>query len=283
MNITLLQMNPGPDKAANIEQARGLLARLPSDVNAISLPEAWTCLGADPARKQAQSEILPAPGSDQPAGPAYSLLRDTARSHGIWVHGGSMFERTETDSTRLLNTTVVFDPTGQEVARYSKLHLFDIDTPDGTGYRESDTITPGEHLVTFEMGDMTAGLAICYDLRFPELFRALRDRGAQIIFLPAAFTLQTGKDHWEPLLRARAIETQCWFVAAGTFGPHPGPKGDTRYTYGHSLVVDPWGHIVACASDGIGLVSATLDAAQVASVRAGIPLQQHRRLPLTAA
>jgi nitrilase len=182
-------------------------------------------------------------------------------------------------SDRFFNTTVVFDPSGKEIARYRKIHLFDVTAPDGTVYNESAVVGSGEELVTFEIDGIVAGLAICYDLRFPELFRALRDQGAEIIFLPANFTLQTGKDHWEPLLRARAIETQCWLLAAATCGQFRNGEGSVRASYGHSLICDPWGHVVARASDGVGTTMGRIDRAVTERVRREIPLVTHRRLP----
>jgi nitrilase len=212
---------------------------------------------------------------NEPEGPAYALLRDTARRFGLYVHGGSLIERC---GDKLFNTTLVFDPDGAEIARYRKIHLFDIVAPDGSGYRESATYASGREIVTCEIAGATAGCAICYDLRFPELFLALRRQGAEVIFLPAAFTLQTGKDHWETLIRARAIETQCWFVASATWGRHAGPGGEPRHTYGHSLICDPWGHVVARASDGIGWATARIDRNLTAKVRADMPVMAHRVL-----
>lgn len=278
MNSLVLQMNCGPDKGANIAQAQSLIDQyVTSDIQLIALPENWTCLGASRAVKWDQAEVLPDAGdSTATAGPAYQWLRDIARRHKAYVHGGSMPERV---GDRLCNTTVVFDPAGAEIARYRKIHLFDVVTPDGMVYGESEVVDAGDKIVTFKMGDITAGCAICYDVRFPELFRALRDQGAELIFLPAAFTLQTGKDHWEPLIRARAIETQCWFIASATWGPHKDASGGTRHTYGNSLVCDPWGHVVARASDGVGAISARIDPALVARVREQIPVATSRRLP----
>lgn len=277
----LIQMNVGHDKAANIAQAERLVAAATDGVapRLVCFPELWTCLGGTPENKIAQAEALPAPGSDDPPGPAYAFLQGVARKHRAYVHGGSIVERR---GDRSFNTTVVFDPQGAEIARYSKIHLFDIVTPDGVAYRESDTIAAGRQVVTCEIDGVTFGLAICYDVRFPELFRALRDAGAQAIFLPAAFAMQTGKDHWEPLIRARAIETQCWFLAPGTWGQHRDDKGGIRSTHGHSMVVDPWGHVVARASDGVGSTLARLDWALVDKVRADIPLATHRKLPFPA-
>jgi nitrilase len=213
MRVSVIQMNPGHDKAANIDQARRLLDGAVSEdrPDLVTLPEVWTCLGGDREGKFAQAEELPRFGSNAPGGPAYEFLRDLARRCSIVVHGGSLIER---DGERLFNTTVVFDPQGSEIARYRKIHLFDIVSPDGTAFRESATYGAGDEVVTFEAKGVRLGCAICYDVRFAEQFLALRRAGAEVIFLPSAFTLQTGKDHWEVLLRARAIETQCWFAAA---------------------------------------------------------------------
>jgi deaminated glutathione amidase len=192
------------------------------------------------------------------------------------VHGGSMGEK---GGDKLFNTTVVFGPDGEEIARYRKIHLFDIVAPDGTGYRESNTYGAGDKVVTCDADGTKMGLAICYDVRFPELFLDLRRAGAEVVFLPAAFTLQTGKDHWETLIRARAIETQCWFAAAATWGQHlEGAKNEPRFTYGHSLVCDPWGHVVAKVSDGTGWATARIDPKVTARVRRDMPVLEHRKL-----
>ena len=276
MRVSVLQMNPGADKAANIAQAARLLDDAATDrPDLVSLPEMWTCLGGDAATKLAQSEPLPPPGSNQPGGPAYEWLRAAARTRDIHLHGGSMAEQAE---GKLFNTTVVFDPQGAEVARYRKMHLFDITTPDGTGYRESKTYGSGADVVTFDAGGVRVGLAICYDLRFPELFLALRRAGAELILLPSAFTVPTGRDHWEVLIRARAIETQCWMAAPATWGRHLDAKGEPRATFGHSLVCDPWGHVVANVPDGLGWATARIDPAATARIRRDMPVLDHRRL-----
>ena len=278
MRVTAIQMQPGHDKAANIAQASALVtAAVEADrPTMVSLPEMWSCLGGTRAVKLAEAEHLPAPGEDAAPGSAYALLRDMARGAGIFVHGGSIAER-DADG-QLANTTVVFDPDGREIARYRKIHMFDITAPDGTSYRESDNYRPGDKIVTFMADGRTVGCTICYDLRFPELFLALRRAGAEIVMLPSAFTLQTGKDHWEVLIRARAIETQTWLVAAATTGRHEDGRGATRLTYGHTMIVDPWGHVVARASDGIGFTSARIDPALTERVRRDMPVLEHRRL-----
>ena len=281
MRVSVVQMQPGHDKAANLAAATDLIARAAEAdrPDLVALPEMWTCLGGARAEKFAAAEALPpegaaASGGEAPSGgEAYELLRGLARRHRIHVHGGSVGER---DGERLYNTTLVFDPDGVEIARYRKIHLFDITTPDGAGYRESATYGAGRRIVTCAIGGLRVGLAICYDIRFPELFQALRDAGCELVMLPAAFTLLTGKDHWETLIRARAIETQCWFAAPATHGAHTDASGATRQTFGHSLICDPWGQVVACASDGPGWASARIDAAQVERVRRDMPVAEHR-------
>lgn len=277
MRVSVVQMNAGHDKSANIAQATRLIDSAVTEdrPHIVSLPEMWTCLGGDRAAKLAAAEPLPRPGSNEPGGVAYEFLRSVAREKRIHVHGGSMAER---DGERTFNTTVVFSPDGSELARYRKIHLFDIVTPDGTGYRESAAYGAGDTVVTCDVDGVRVGLAICYDIRFPELFLELRRKGAELIFLPAAFTLQTGKDHWETLIRARAIETQCWFAAPATTGKHTGSKGEALTTYGHSLVCDPWGHVVAKVSDGTGWATARIDPAVTARVRRDMPVLEHRRL-----
>jgi len=277
MRTTVVQMSPGHDKATNISQAERLCeAAIAEDrPDIIALPEIWTCLGGSREDKFSSAEVLPKPGSNEPAGEAYTFLQTLARKHHVHVHGGSIGERV---GDKLANTTVAFDPRGEELARYRKIHLFDITAPDGKEYKESATYTRGEEVVTYEANGTRVGCAICYDVRFPELFLKLRQAGAELIFLPAAFTLQTGKDHWETLIRARAIETQCWFAAPACWGPHTEGSGGVRFTYGHSLVANPWGHTVAKVSDGIGFATARIDQALTQKVRADMPVLEHRVL-----
>ena len=277
MRVSVVQMEPSSDKVANIEQARRLIAEVAGvdRPDFVALPEMWTCLGGDRATKLAQAEPLPAPGSNAPGGPAYEFLREAARATGVHLHGGSIGERC---GDRLYNTTVVFSPAGQELARYRKIHLFDVTAPDGTGYRESATYGAGGEVVSFDAAGVRVGLSICYDVRFPELYLQLRRQGAELIVVPAAFTLQTGKDHWEVLLRARAIESQCWIAAPASWGRYLDGAGKTHLTYGHSLVCDPWGHVVAKVSDGVGWATARVDPAVTARVRRDMPVLDHRRL-----
>jgi predicted amidohydrolase len=281
MRVSVIQMSPTSDKRRNIDQARELVGRaaMQDRPDLVILPEVWTCLGGTAAQKHDAAETIPPIGSVHGGGDAIIALREMASAHGVFVHGGSIGER---DGDKLLNTTVIIAPDGALRGRYSKIHLFDIVTPDGQGYRESQTYRAGDAVVTVPLdgrfGAIRLGLAICYDLRFGELFRQLRDQGADLIALPAAFTAETGAAHWEPLLRARAIETQCWIAAAGTVGPHQDADGHKRHTYGHSMVIDPWGAVVAQASAGPGLATASIDDALTRRVRASIPMADHRRL-----
>lgn len=274
MRVSVIQMNQGSDKAANLDQARRLVeAAVAADrPGLVSLPETWTNLGGGRDSRRAAAEVLPPEGSGEPGGGAYELLRGLARGNGIHVHGGSIIED---GGETLFNTTVVFDPGGREIARYRKIHLFDITGPDGTGYRESALYGAGDRLVSFEAGGVIFGCTICYDIRFAEEYLALRRLGAEAIFVPSNFTLQTGKDHWEVLMRARAIESQCWIIAAASWGRYE-ERGAARSVYGHSLVADPWGHVVAKASDGIGWATARIDAAVIARVRRDMPVLEHR-------
>ena len=270
MKISLIQMNSINDKAANIAAARGLIERAIGEEGPdwILLPEQFDWAGGVKGDKARNAEALP-------GGPAYSMAQELAAKHRVFIHAGSLMERIEGDE-RIHNPPVVFDRKGDEIARYRKIHLFDVTTPDGVAYRESATVKAGDAVVTYDCEGVTVGCTICYDLRFPAIFQALADKGAELITVPAAFTLQTGKDHWEVLLRARAIETQTYVCAAAQTGSFK-VNNETRQTYGHSLVADPWGLVVAKASDGVGVVSARLDMAQVRRARDLIPVAQHKR------
>jgi len=271
MRVAVIQLNQGSDKSANMASVEAMVGAAAADgAQLVSLPETWTNLGGGRESRMTAAEILPAPG--ETGGPAYELMRALARRHGIHVHGGSIIEA---GPEKLFNTSLFFAPDGQEIARYRKIHLFDITAPDGTGYRESALYGAGQALVTAAAGGINFGLTICYDMRFAEQFVALRALGAEAIFVPSNFTLQTGKDHWEPLLRARAIETQCWIIAAASHGAYE-ERGATRFVYGHSLVIDPWGHVVARASDGVGHAMARIDPAITARVRRDMPVLAHR-------
>jgi deaminated glutathione amidase len=264
LNVAIIQMNSQDDKQANIAAALDLIDRA-AEVGArlVALPEVWPYLGPDDVNRN-QAELIP--------GPITELLAQRARRHGIYVHGGSIYE-TRPGDPGMYNTTVMIDPTGEIIARYSKIHMFDVVLDGVAEYRESATVTPGDEVVVTEIDGILVGLAICYDLRFPELFRILALEGAQAIMLPAAFTLTTGKDHWEALIRARAIENGLYMIAPAQWGTHP----PGNWCYGRSMVVDPWGTVMTTASDGVGIAHATVDPSRVAMVRRQIPSLANRR------
>lgn len=263
LQIAIVQMNSGDDKAANIEAAMtGIDRATATGARLVSLPEVWTYLGPE-SGKAAAAETIPGPLTDQ--------LGARARDLNIYLHAGSIYERAD-GNDRLYNTTVVFDPQGEIVATYRKIHMFDVDLDEDTSYRESATIAPGNDLVTVDIDGVCVGLTICYDLRFPELFRILTLHGADVILTPAAFTLATGRDHWEPLLRARAIENQVFMIAAAQVGKHP----PGQWCYGRSMVVDPWGVVVVQASDAPTVITATLDLTQLGRVRRQVPSVANR-------
>ncbi|HUF81860.1 MAG TPA: carbon-nitrogen hydrolase family protein [Burkholderiales bacterium] len=271
MKICLIQMNSQHDKAANLRQAAELIDRACEHErpDMVVLPECFTFRGGTVALHKQAAE--PCPG-----GEAYSMLQDRARRHGVVIHGGSL---NECDGPDVYNTTLVFDRSGREIARYRKIHMFAITAPDGVRYDEGEIYRAGDDVVTYETDGVTVGCAICYDLRFPELFRKLVDAGARVIAMPAAFTLQTGKEHWEVLLRARAIESQCYILAAAQEGVYY-DNGEALYTYGHSMVVEPWGTVVARRALGSGIVTTRLMASEVDSARQRIPLARHRRISI---
>ncbi len=269
MKVVLIQTNPGDDKAANLAAARVLAERAIAleQPDFLMLPEVFEWMGSPGPDKLANCE-------DERDGPAYNLCRMLAREHRIIVHSGSFRTRIRGEA-RFHNTSVMFDRSGTEIARYNKIHMFDITTPDGQSYRESQSARPGEAIASITCEGVHFGLAICYDLRFPELFQALAGRGAEVMLLPAAFTLQTGMDHWEVLCRARAIETETYFLACGQTGAFS-HGNEKRHTYGNSLVVDPWGTVIARTGQGEGHVAARLDMGRVARVRRQIPVAEHK-------
>jgi len=269
MKVALIQMNSGSDKAANVAAARD--PPMKSKTSGRQIQSGRSSRTARSIRSRADKL---AAAEEAGRGPAWTMLRDMAKTHGVFIHGGSILERIAGEE-RVGNTTFVFNRAGAEIARYRKIHMFDITAPDGRQYNESASMKPGDAVATYDCEGVTIGCSICYDLRFPDLFQALMAKGAQVIALPAAFTLQTGKDHWEVLLRARAIETQTYVCAAGQTGLHM-QGGEPRATWGHSMVIDPWGHVTARASDGVGYVAARIDPARVANVRAMIPVARHK-------
>ncbi len=239
----------------------------------VLLPENFAYLG-DEEGKRAIAEELSLEGHAK--GPIAARLEALARSHGVYILAGGMPERSS-DPDRPYNTCVVVSPEGRISALYRKIHLFDVDIAADRSYRESVATMPGDEPRVVTVEGLRVGLSICYDVRFPELYRALSAAGAEVMVVPAAFTVATGKDHWHVLLRARAIEAQAYVIAAAQWGKHP--RG--RQTYGKSCIIDPWGEIVAQASEGEGVITAAIERHYLAQVRAALPSLKHRRLGLT--
>jgi predicted amidohydrolase len=262
------QMRSTSDGATNLRQAEELVrAAAARGAAFVATPENTNYLGPH-SEKVRLAETLD--------GPTCLLFSRLARELSIHLLLGSFNEQSSVKG-RCFNSSVLFGPTGVRLAVYRKIHLFDVDVPDGVSFRESETVAPGAEVVVAETGIGGVGLSICYDLRFGELYRALVARGASLVTIPSAFTATTGKAHWEILVRARAIEAQAFVVAPGQQGMHD--DGGLRESHGHSLIVDPWGRVLAEAAEGVGIALAELDLAEVARVRAAIPIAAHRRLP----
>jgi len=267
LRIGAVQMCSTDDLKANLTAVAELTAKAADQgAQLVALPECFSFLGRREGDKLAIAEAL---GS---AGPIMTALRELAIKHHVYVLGGGTPELVPGDDKRTYNTAVVIDPGGHLIAHYRKIHLFDVDIPGGATLRESDATAPGDELVVVEIAGARVGLTICYDVRFPELYRALvKDRGAEVLVVPAAFTAHTGAAHWHLLLRARAIEDQAWVVAPAQWGRH----NEKRESYGHTLVVDPWGTLVDEIASGDGVLLATLHGDTVAQRRAQMPCLQH--------
>jgi predicted amidohydrolase len=258
-----IQMSSTPDKEENKVTAEALIrGAVSAGADLVALPELWSCHGLDEVYRE-NAEPVP--------GPTTEFMADLARELAIYLLGGSILEG-KPSARRLSNTSTLFDPSGEMTAVYRKIHLFDVKVSDRE-YLESANIAPGNEIVTAKAGAATLGLSVCYDLRFPELYRLLALRGAEILAVPAAFTLQTGKDHWELLLRARAVENQAFVVAPAQWGQ----KADGRWTYGRSMIVDPWGTVLATCPDRDGYALATLDLDFLDRFRAEFPALANRR------
>jgi deaminated glutathione amidase len=260
-------MRSTADLKANLATVADLTARAAAGgAQLVALPECFSFLGRHEGDKLAIAESL------RGTGPVMSTLRELAIRHHVYLLGGGTPEIVPGDPTRTYNTAIVIDPGGHLIATYRKVHLFDVDIPGGATLRESDATAPGDELVVVDIQGAPVGLSICYDVRFPELYRALaKDRGAEVLFVPAAFTAHTGAAHWHLLLRARAVEQQAWVVAPAQWGRH----NEKRHSYGHTLVVDPWGTVVDERDEGDGVVIATLDGATVAQRRTQMPCLSH--------
>ena len=262
--VAAVQMISTPSVGENLATARRLVAQAAGDgATLVVLPEYWAIMGLHENDKLAHAEQ---PGS----GIIQDGMAQMAREHGIWLIGGTL-PLASLEAGKVLNTTLVYDPQGQPAGRYDKIHLFGF-TRGEESYNESRTIVAGAQVRSIETPLGKVGLSICYDLRFPELYRALGD--CALIVVPAAFTHTTGRAHWEVLLRARAIENQCYVLASAQGGVHP----NGRRTWGHSMLIDPWGDVKAVLDEGEGVVAGQIDPAFLAGVRASLPALAHRTM-----
>ena len=260
-----VQMNSTEDRERNLEQAFGLIDRaVERGAEFVALPENVDMIGPH-GPKVASAEPLD--------GPTFMLFKAKAKEKKIWILAGSIAESSSLPG-KARNTSTLFSPEGKRVAVYRKIHLFDVDLGDGTRFRESDVVEGGTDVVLAKTKLAKFGMSICYDLRFPELYRALAQNGAEVLLVPSAFTAHTGKDHWEVLLRARAIENTAWLIAPAQTGDH----GRGRRSHGHAMIVDPWGTVVARCSEGPGFCIAELDPAVLVATRKAIPSLKHSRL-----
>lgn len=259
-----VQVNASDNMAVNIEAAmQNVRDAALQGAQLVLLPEnvVMMAFGADQIRAHAFAQ------SDHPAIPAFQAL---AKELGIWLHGGTLAIKV---GDKIANRAFVFAPDGVVAATYDKIHMFDVDLGGGESYRESETFTPGSDKVLVDLPWGGLGITTCYDMRFPYLYRALAQAGAKFLAVPAAFTVPTGRAHWEVLLRARAIENGCYVFAPAQTGAHAGG----RETYGHALIVDPWGEVIKDAGEAPGIIIADIDTAKVDEVRAKVPSLTHTR------
>ena len=268
VTVAAVQMCATDDLAANLATCRRLAARA-ADAGArlIVLPECFPFLGSREGDKMAVAETI----DDAHPGPIVETLQAIATQHRAVVIGGGMPERVPGDDHRAYNTALVVGPGGELAARYRKIHLFDVDIPGGATLRESDATAPGDAGLVVRTLGLSLGITICYYVRFPELYRKLWKAGADVLLVPAAFTAHTGAAHWHLLLRARAVENQAYVIAAAQGGRH----NAKRESYGHAMVVDPWGTIVAEQADGDGVVVAQIDPELIARIRRNMPCAVH--------
>jgi predicted amidohydrolase len=262
--VAAVQMVSTPDVDENIASARRLVAQAAATgAQLVLLPEYWPIMGMSDSDKVGKAEPLG-------RGPIQDFMAQAAREHGIWLLGGTLPLASD-DPEKVINTTLVYDPQGQHVGRYDKIHLFGF-TKGSESYNESRTIVPGAQVGTVETPLGKVGMSVCYDLRFPELFRAMGPLA--LIVVPAAFTYTTGRAHWEILLRARAIENQCYVLAAAQGGEHV----NGRRTWGHSMLIDPWGEIKSQLAEGEGIVHGEVDPRFIENVRESLPALKHRTM-----
>lgn len=262
MKIGLAQMNSRDNKEDNLKSAEALIDEMAEEgAELIVLPEYFLYLGPDDGVRRNAEPVT---------GTSVNRIRQKAIDHKVYIHAGSFPEQ---DGKAIYNTSVVFNPEGGMIAKYRKIHMFDVKLPGGAVVSESETMTPGSEIVTVSINGINVGLTICYDLRFPELFRHLALAGSQLIVVPSAFTMETGRDHWQLLLRARAVENLCWIAAPAQCGTAP---PDQR-TYGRSMLVNPWGLVVGQASDAVTCIVADIDMSILQNIRTSFPALSHVR------
>ncbi len=263
--VGLIQMRSGRAPRANIDAAVKLIGEAKqAGADYVQTPEMTNIM-------EVKREALFAALSPEEADPSLAAFRETARTHRLWLHVGSLALKVSPD--KAVNRSFLLDPTGEIAARYDKIHMFDVDLANGESYRESRSYRAGEAAISADLPWGRLGLTICYDLRFPALYRALAEAGASFLAIPSAFTRQTGEAHWHVLMRARAIENTCYVLAAAQGGKHE----NGRETFGHSLVVDPWGRVVAEGGTEPGVVMAEIAPADIVAARNRIPSLQHGR------
>jgi len=262
------QLTTTMDVEASLREAEALVGRAAGvGAKLVALPENVSYMGTE-EQKLALAEPL--------EGPTFARLGALAKKHGIWLLGGTLPEKIE-GQKKAYNTSTLWAPDGRRVAAYRKIHLFDVELGEGATHKESSSVEAGVRPVLAETDVGRIGMTVCYDLRFPRLYRALVEKGAEILTVPAAFTVPTGRDHWEVLLRARAIESQCFVLAPGQFGKNT----PTRQTFGRSMIIDPWGTVLATAPDKVGIAFAEIDLSRLESLRKNLPCLTHDR-PLEA-
>ena len=271
MKAALIQLTGGDDPVANLAATRARVCEAKAEgARLICTPEVTNCVSLDRAH---QSRVLHGQDDD----PTLAAMRDEAARLGVWIALGSLALRTDADDGRFANRSFLLSPDGEIAAWYDKIHMFDVTVSETESYRESAGYRPGERLVTARVDGLTLGLSVCYDLRFPALYRALAQAGAQVLLVPSAFSPVTGAAHWEVLLRARAIETGCYVLAAAQTGTHPSRSGRSRETWGHSLAIGPWGDVLADVGTSPGVTYVDLDPAAVAEARGRVPSLSHDR------
>lgn len=271
MKAGLLQLTSSDDPVTNLAMTRDLIAQaVAKGAGFVLTPEVTNCVSQDRAHQQA---VLQSESDDI----TLAGLRETARDHGIWLSVGSLALKTNDADGRFANRSFLINPAGDIVARYDKIHMFDVDVSEAETFRESAGYRPGACAVVAQTPFASIGLSICYDLRFAYLHRALAQAGAEVLLVPAAFSPVTGAAHWEPLLRARAIETGCYVLASAQTGQHQVSHGKPRETYGHAMVVSPWGEVLVDMGADTGVAIVDLDLAEVAKSRKRIPALAHDR------